>query len=174
MTLALKPLACIVLCLAILGPLSGCGEPEDDGQSANTVKTPLPPYPAWSVGMIGKPLASVVHGKADCIGVFDVVTARHANARSGVEVEGWAWDKTAKQGVQRLLIVDLDNRIVGAAEGGRSRTDVPAANPSITSPIVGWHGEAGTMTGTVLAVGLGAKGGQCPLSKSMKLDGGVY
>ncbi len=174
MMVAARQLACAALCIAALGALSGCGKPEDDGASANTVTTPLPPYPAWSVGMIGKPLASVVRGKADCIGVFDAVSARHTGAKPGVEVDGWAWDKTAKQGVQHVLIVDLDDRIVGAADGGRGRADVPQNMPTVTSPLVGWRGVVAATTGTVLAVGLGAKGGECSLSKSMKLDGSVY
>jgi hypothetical protein len=174
MTVAARQLACAALCIAAFGALSGCGKPEDDGVSVNTVATPLPPYPAWSAGMIGKPLASVVRGKADCIGVFDVVSAKHTGAKPGDEVEGWAWDKTAKQGVQHILIVDLADRIVGAADGGRARSDVPQNMPTVTSKFVGWHGVVGITNGTVLAVGLGAKGGQCSLSKSMKLDGSAY
>jgi len=154
--------------------LSGCGRPEDDGVKSNTVATPLPPYPAWSASMIGKPLAEVVKGKANCIGVFDTVTATHTGANPGVEVEGWAWDAAAKHGVQHVLIVDLNDRIIGAADGGRPRADVPPAFPTITSPLVGWHGVVGQTTGTALAVGLGATGGECSLSSSKKLDGGVY
>jgi hypothetical protein len=44
----------------------------------------------------------------------------------------------------------------------------------MTTNLMGWHGEAGVTTGTVLAVGLGAKGGRCSLSKALKLDGSVY
>jgi len=174
MIVAARPLAWAALCIAVLGALSACGKPEDDGLSSNSVTTPLPPYPAWSAGMIGKPLASVVRGKADCIGVFDTVTAKHVGASPGSEVEGWAWDKTAKTGVKHILIVDLDDRILGAADGGRPRSDVPANSPNVTSQYVGWHGEVGVTKGTVLAVGLGAKGGRCSLSKSFKLDGSVY
>jgi len=174
MMLAAKQMACAVLCVAAFGALSGCGKPEDDGAMLATVTTPLPPYPAWSTGMIGKPLASVVQGKADCIGVFDVISARHTGAKPGAEVDGWAWDKTVKQGVQHVLIVDLDDRIVGAADGGRPRSDVPQNSPFVTSKFVGWHGVTGATTGTILAVGLGAKGGQCALSKAIKMDGSVY
>jgi hypothetical protein len=175
MIVAAKWLAWAALGIAAFSALSGCGKPEDDGVSANTVTTPLPPYPAWSAGMIGKPLGSVVRGKADCLGVFDAVAAKHVGVKPGFEVDGWAWDKTAKQGVQHILIVDLDDHIVGAAEGGVvSRPDVPANMPIVTSKQVGWHGVVGATTGTVLAVGLGAAGGQCSLSRSMKLDAGVY
>jgi hypothetical protein len=174
MMVAARQLACAVLCLATFSALSGCGKAEDDGASANTVTTPLPPYPAWSAGMIGKPLASVVKGKADCFGVFDAISAKHIGAKPGSEVEGWAWDKAAKQPVQHVLIVDMDDRIVGAADSGKPRADVVAAYPYITSKDVGWHGVLGATTGTMLAVGLGANGGQCSLSKSVKLDGGAY
>jgi hypothetical protein len=166
--------ACAALCVAAIGALSGCGKPEDDGAASNAVSTPLPPYPAWSVAMIGKPLSSVVKGKADCIGVFDSVSAKHTGATPGSEVEGWAWDKAAKQPVQHILIVDLTDHVVGAADSGRLRPDVIAAYPYMTSKNVGWHGVVGTTTGTVLAVGLGASGGQCSLSQAIKLDGGVY
>jgi hypothetical protein len=172
---AVKPLAYAALCVAVLSALSGCGQPEDDGLSATTVNTPLPPYPAWSVAMIGKPLASVVRGKANCFGVFDAVEATHTGAHPGVEVEGWAWDKTAKQAVQHILIVDLNDRILGAADGGgRARSDVQTAYPEMTTKFVGWRGVVGATTGTVLAVGLGAQGGQCALSKAVKLSGSVY
>ncbi len=168
-------LSCVcVFTFAAVAALGGCGRPEDDGAVVNTIKTPLPPYPAWSQGMIGKPLASVVRGKADCIGVFDNVSATHTGSSPGVEVEGWAWDWQAKQGVQHILIVDLDDRIIGAADGGRPRPDVLAAYPKMTSKLSGWHGEVGATTGTALAVGLGAKGGECSLSKAVKLAGGVY
>ncbi len=171
---AARQLACVALCIAAFAAVSGCGKPEDDGVSVNTVATPLPPYPAWSVGMIGKPLASVIKGKADCFGVFDAISANHTGASPGVEVDGWAWDKAAKQPVQRILIVDLTDRVVGAAMSGRPRDDVVAAYPYMTSKFVGWHGEAGVTAGTLLAVGLGATGGQCSLSKSLKVDGSVY
>jgi hypothetical protein len=174
MIVVARPLACAALWIAALGALAGCGKPEDDGASPNTVTTPLPPYPAWSAGMIGKPLAAVAKGKANCFGVFDAIAAKHVGAKPGVEVDGWAWDKAAKQPVRHVLIVDLNDRIVGAADVVTARPDVVAAYPYITSKIVGWHGVAGTITGTVLAVGLGATGGQCSLSKSMRLDGGVY
>ncbi len=174
MKVGARQLAWAALCMAVVSALSGCGKPEDDGASPNTVATPLPPYPAWAAGMIGKPLAAVVKAKADCFGVFDVISAKHTGASPGVEVDGWAWDKAAKQPVQHILIVDLDDRVVGAAESGHPRGDVVAAYPFITSKFVGWHGIAGVTTGTLLAVGLGANGGKCSLSKSLKVDGGVY
>jgi hypothetical protein len=174
MMVAARQLAWAALCVAAFAALAGCGKPEDDGVTLNTVTTPLPPYPAWSVGMIGKPLSSVVQGKADCFGVFDVVSAKHTGATPGVEVDGWAWDKAAKQPVHHVLIVDLNDRILGAADSGRPRADVVAAYPYMTTNLMGWHGEAGVTTGTVLAVGLGAKGGRCSLSKALKLDGSVY
>jgi hypothetical protein len=159
-----------LLACAVLGvTLSGCGKPENDGEMSTTLTTPLPPYPAWSAGMIGQPLSAVVKGKANCIGVFDNISAR-----PGEEVEGWAWDSAAKKGVQHVLIVDLSDRIIGAADGGRPRPDVPPAMPGVANKFVGWRGVVGATTGTALAVGLGAQGGQCSLSKSMKLDGGVY
>jgi hypothetical protein len=167
-------LICAALWIVAVGAVAGCGKPEDDGAPINSVVTPLPPYPAWSAGMIGKPLAAVVKGKADCKGVFDAVVLTHTGVKPGVEVEGWAWDATAKQGVQHILIVDLDDHIVGAANGGRPRTDVSNSNPDITSKFTGWHGVVGLSQGSVLAVGLGAKGGQCSLSKAMKLGGGAY
>jgi hypothetical protein len=174
MIVATRPLAYAALCIAMVGALSACGKPENDGAAVNALKTPLPPYPAWSVAMIGKPLASVVHGKADCMGVFDDVLASHAGAKPGSEVGGWAWDKTAKKGVQHILIVDLDDHIIGAAEGGLRRPDVPPNMPGVTSEFVGWRGVTEATTGTALAVGLAANGGQCALAKAVKLDGAAY
>jgi len=159
----------------MVGALSACGKPEDDGPTVHTVPSALPAYPAWSVGMIGQPLTRVVKGKADCIGVFDALSTKHLGAPPGYEVDGWAWDRTAKRGVQHVLIVGLDDRVLGAADGGVvARPDVPANSPFVTTKFVGWHGVVGATTGTVLAVGLGANGGQCALGKSMKLDATVY
>jgi hypothetical protein len=171
---AARQLACVALCIAAFGALSGCGKPEDDGASSNTVTTPLPPYPAWSAGMIGKPLQAVAKGKSDCLGVFDGVSAKHTGAKPGSEVAGWAWDKVAKQPVHHILIVDLDDRIVGAGESGFARPDVIASYPYMTGNNVGWHAIVGATTGTMLAVGLDANGGQCSLHRSVKLDGGAY
>jgi hypothetical protein len=158
--MAIRRILAAASMLALIG-LSACGKPEDDGANADALTTPLPPYPAWAKPMIGQPLTKVLNGRGDCEGVFDVVISRHAGAHPGVEVGGWAWDKAGQRGVQHILFVDPDNKVIGAAEGGLLRTDVPKAMPEVKSPMVGWRGEIGATTGVALAVGIGANNGAC-------------
>ena len=155
--------------LVLAAGLAGCnGKPEDTGQSASsdatTLKTPAPSYPAWSTGMIGKNLGEVSHGTIACKGQIDVVAAKYTGARPGSQIEGWAWNEKDAKPIDEVLLVDSSNRIVGAAVGGGSRTDVKAALPEVKTAAVGWKGVAGITSGQVTAIGLTDRGASCVLS----------
>ncbi len=148
--------------------LAACGKPEDQSYSnhppvAPRVSTVLPAYPAWSTPMIGKLVSQVLTGRGQCKGAFDVVLAKHGPPRAGVEVGGWAFDVAAKQAVQHVLLVSANDHIVGAAQGGGLRTDVPEARSDITSKTTGWLGVAGVTTGTINAVGVTTHNAACDI-----------
>jgi hypothetical protein len=53
-----------------------------------------------------------------------------------VPIYGWIYDKLGRE---LKVLVFLDGAIVGVAEGGLNRTDVPESNPSITDQNVGFR-----------------------------------
>ena len=67
---------------------------------------------------------------------------------------GWAWDPATKAPVTRIILVDGDQKIVGAGESGLPRPDVRTARPDITSDSAGWRGVATVSSGGVDAYGL--------------------
>lgn len=152
--------------------LAACG-PDGPVTTARQVNAPRPPFPAWAQAMIGRPMSQVVHGHGSCKGVFDVVSANYNGHPSGSTVAGWGWDLDAKQPIPRLLFVDLDDRIVGAGDGGGLRDDVSKAIPAITSKTTGWNGVVGLTSGKILAVGVTARNASCDLG-SIKLEGESY
>ena len=152
--------------------LAACG-PDGPVTNARQVEAPRPPYPAWAVPMIGKPMSQFVHGHGSCKGVFDAVMVNYNGSPPGSAVGGWGWDLDAKQAVPRLLFVDLDDRIVGAGNGGVSRPDVSTAIPAITSKTTGWTGVVGMIKGKILAVGVTSRNAPCDLG-SAKLEGETY
>ena len=161
----------IVVALVIAGGLAGCnGKPEDTGQGASsdtpTLKTPAPPYPAWANAMLGHDLKQVSRGTAICKGVVDTVSAKHTGAHPGSEIEGWAWDEKDRRPVARVVFTDSSDRIVGGATEGGARPDVMTALPEVKTPAVGWKGVAGTLSGTVNAVGLTEDGAACVIGST--------
>ncbi len=154
----LRRMTAAILTAAVLGACN----PGDDATPKAVVSTkPLPPYPAWSSGMVGKNLARVLTGHGQCKGVWDVVTDRYVGARPGVQVGGWGWDIVAKTPVQHVLFVNSDDFIVGAGTGGLPRKDVSDALPEVKSPNTGWKGVIGVSRGKVLAVGVTAQNTPC-------------
>ena len=157
----------IWLALVLAAGLAACnGKPEDTGQAseASEVKTPAPPYPAWSNPMIGKGLREVSRGVTTCKGQVDLVSVKHTGRRPGSEIEGWGWDLRAAKPLAKVLFTDPTDRIVGAAAVGNMRQDVKTAVSEVTTPAVGWKGVAGPTSGPVTAVGLSASGASCVLS----------
>ena len=127
--------------------LTACG-PDGPVTTAKQIAQPRPNYPAWAEPMIGRPMAQFTHGHGECKGAFDVVAANYNVKPVGSTVQGWGWDVAAKQPVQRLLFVDMDDHIVGAGNGAvNARPDVTAARPEVTSKMTGWSGVVGEIKG---------------------------
>ncbi len=161
----------VSVALVLAAALAGCnGKPEDTGQGAGadvtTLKTPAPPYPAWTTGMIGKNLGEVSHGTTTCKGQIDTVSAKYTGVRPGSQIEGWAWNERDARPMDKVLFVDSGNRILGGANGGNLREDVKAALPEVKTAAVGWKGVAGATSGQVTAVGLSDHGTSCVLSST--------
>ena len=142
--------------------LTACG-PDGPVSTAQQSNAPRPRFPDWSEPMIGKPMSQFVHGHGDCKGVFDAVLVDYNGKPSGATAGGWGWDIAAKQPVQHVLFVDANDNIVGAASGGVSRPDVPAALPDVTSKTTGWMGVMGITKGKVLVVGVTSRNAGCDL-----------
>jgi hypothetical protein len=165
--------------LALLALLAACDRPKPGTSPAapppavtgapppppaiKTSQDPLPALPAWAAPMIGKTLKDVLPDLGGtCIGNTDVVDMRYVGASQGVQIEGWGWDSAAKQVVARVVVVDIDGKIVGAGETGVPRPDVQAARGAeVTSPTSGWKAIVNLTTGSVDAYGVvgdGSKG----------------
>jgi hypothetical protein len=146
--------------------LSGCG-PFGAKQAAKQVPGPLPALPAWAGPYMYKPLgAAFTAQNGNCIGNAERVVRRYAGPPAGAMVAGWGWDLAAKQRIQRVILVDPTQRIVGAGEGGLMRADVPRARPDVTDPQTGWRGLTSQLWGGVMAYGLVDEGrAVCPLGK---------
>jgi hypothetical protein len=75
-----------------------------------------------------------------CLGAFE--TAEIPPEGDGAAVSGWAWDRNNGSAVERIVLINPDNAIVGFASGGWDRRDVRARSPQIGNRRVGWKGFA--------------------------------
>lgn len=163
-----------VLAFALV--LAGCGR---GGKSASeapapgaaptagvpVLAIPTPAPPAWAVGVVGKPPPEVKAGAVACLGAIDREINRFGAERPGTQIEGWAWNRTAKAPLAHVLVVGSNGLVLGVGEpGGSLRPDVPAANPGVvTTPAVGWLASAPVTSGMVRVLGLTAEGDACDL-----------
>jgi hypothetical protein len=116
---------------------------------------PMPPLPAWTRDLVGKPLASLFPGEPPlCVGNTDNVQQAYGGASPGVQIVGWGWDPAAKAPIPRILLVGPDGLVAGGGEPGIVRPDVNAAKPEITSPATGWAAYTARVTGPVDAYGV--------------------
>lgn len=98
--------------------------------------TPMPPPPAWSGELSGRPFAQAFPDAAGrCLGSVDGVVG---HVEGGVVVAGWAWDQDRRAAVERVVFVDAAGRMSGFAEGRQPRRDVADAVPEVASPDTGW------------------------------------
>ncbi len=105
------------------------------------VGDPRPPFPAWAATLVGKPLQTAFPRRSSgCLGFFDGIKVRYAGTPAGEEVFGWAIDAGTKAPVRRVVLADSGGIVVGAAEGGLPRPDVPSTMPQVTSQLTGWQG----------------------------------
>jgi hypothetical protein len=154
--------------LAIAGlvvlALAGCG-PFGAKQKAKELAGPLPPLPAWAGPYMYQPLSAAFTAQTgNCVGNAERVVRRYAGPPAGAMVAGWGWDTAGKRRIERVILVDPTQRIVGAGEGGLVRADVPRGRPDIADPQTGWRGVTSQLWGGVEAYGL-VDGGRavCPL-----------
>ena len=99
-----------------------------------------------------------------CLGWFDEL--RPSLGGPAVwEAVGWGWDAAAGRVFDRLLFVDDDGQLVGAAIPGQSRPDVPMAEGRVRSITSGWKGVALRQSAGVTAYGVLADGRACPLGR---------
>lgn len=116
--------------------------------------TPALPYPAWSAPMLGKPLQTLYPNvTTDCLGYLDGVAVKYARGR-GAQLHGWGWDSAANAAVDRVLFADDRGNVVGAADGGQSRPDVPQTLPQVRSETTGWQGYVGVTSRPAQAWGI--------------------
>jgi hypothetical protein len=170
----------LVLAAFTFGALAGCGQSDQENDSAPAKapaqapapaksaaasapasSTPLPPYPAWAVSLIGTDTRSHYTVGDQCIGNFDGVVLRHTGPNAGVEAVGWGWNKDVKSAPDKVVFVDGGGKIVGAANTTEIRPDVPAAIPAITTPKVGWRGVIGLKSGPIRVMALTPGGKLC-------------
>lgn len=119
------------------------------------VVAPMPPYPAWSQMLIGKPLHAIfARTSTRCLGFFDGVITKYAGGRPGAKVYGWGFDITTNTPIDRLVFADDNDTIVGAGNGGFERPDVPARLPQVGSPTTGWQGYVGVTSRPAAAWGI--------------------
>lgn len=87
-----------------------------------------------------------------CRGAFDSITpTSHGDGRA----RGWAWDSQDARTIQKVVLADESDVVVGAAAGGYQRLDVSAANPQIHSDYTGWVGSLSRpVTGAAVAYGV--------------------
>jgi hypothetical protein len=98
---------------------------------------------SWSEARLRGMRLSEAFDKIDdqaCLGAFD--DSEIPSESSGVAVSGWAWDRKNEIGVQRIVLVNSDDVIVGFASGGFNRLDVLHASAQVRNKRVGWKGFA--------------------------------
>ena len=124
-----------------------------------------PAPPAWVAPLLGKPLRTAFPRDGVCVGNTDGVVRRYAGPPGGARVVGWAWEFAAKAPVPRVVIVGAAGTIIGGAESGALRADVPSAVPAVTSKHTGWEAVSPQTTGRVEVFGVVEAGRAiCPLA----------
>ena len=142
-------------------PPAGASAPKPEKNMVDAGGTP--PAPAWAQALIGKNLRAAFPKTGICRGNTDIVQRQYAGAPAGVQIHGWGWDTARKARVDRVLLVDATFRIVGAGEGGISRTDVPTALPEVTDPNSGWNANIAVTKGPLDGYGVTGDDSVCVL-----------
>jgi hypothetical protein len=157
MTRALAKLpAPLLIALAV----SACDQPKprpaaDAAASApadDSSGTPAPPE--WVKSLVGRIAQEDFPKTGACKGNTDVVFRTYGGSPPGVQIQGWGWDPNRQARVERVILVDTENRIVGGGQGGAARPDVPAAVPEITDGSTGWIADVPVTAGPLGAYGL--------------------
>lgn len=93
--------------------------------------------PEWTADLVGKNIAdafTTTMANDGCIGFVDASTAEGGGQR----VVGWAWSTMHSRAYDHLVATDANGVIVGGGSTDNERTDVPAVNANVTTPLVGY------------------------------------
>lgn len=129
------------------------------------VATPLPAPPAWAVGLIGRPLRSIFGRNGVCVGQTEAVALRFQAPPTGARIHGWGVNVRTGHGVERVLLVDKDLKIIGAGSGGLPEAQVGAAARTAGSANAGWQADGPALPGPVRAFGITDAASVCPLGQ---------
>ncbi|MGC1301847.1 MAG: hypothetical protein WA840_05680 [Caulobacteraceae bacterium] len=126
-----------------------------------SIDTPSPPD--WARPLIGQQLPSTEAATTQCDGFVDKIATVYKGARPGVGLVGWGWDVQAHKPLQRFLVVDPSDTVIGAGHAsGQLRPDVETARAGVvTTPQVGWQATAQITSGQVKVYGLTDSGAPC-------------
>jgi hypothetical protein len=124
-----------------LGP-----DPRKYGSSVQRTATVIQPGPGSEAPrIVGYQLITA----SRCSGFFDA--ANPVSGRPGwFAVGGWAWDSAANKPPVKVVLVESDGTVAGAADLGASRPDVPKAVPQIRDANTGWNGVVQLPSGAVV------------------------
>ena len=93
-----------------------------------------------------------------CFGSFDALATPPESI--GAAAEGWAWDRVRRKPVNRIILIDSKDVVVGFASGGWRRADVREAVSQVRSKDVGWQGFAKLSDGEPLRAYADLDGGR--------------
>ncbi|MBY0291763.1 MAG: hypothetical protein K2W92_00525 [Alphaproteobacteria bacterium] len=102
-----------------------------------------------------------------CQGAIEkIVPIVGSSAPNDARVMGWAWNNAARLPIERILLVNQENIIIGVASGGYASPSSSNTPKNIKSAIIGWHGFAKLPDdGIIRAFGVIRNGLEaCPLS----------
>jgi hypothetical protein len=75
---------------------------------------------------------------------------------------GWSWTPAAQRPLDRLVLIDATDRVVGVGVGGAARPEVRAKHPGVTGVDTGWLASVTRgAVGPISAYGLLPGGGSC-------------
>lgn len=136
----------ILVAVSALVLLSACGQQQEQTAETQAPAASGPAMPAWASEYVGQDVAvALPNGNRNCTGFVDAATVDGAVTR----VTGWAWDRTKNSAFDRLITVGADGIINGAGTTTTDRSDVVAANPSVTNPRVGYEVISNATSGTL-------------------------
>jgi hypothetical protein len=116
-------------------------------------------------GWMGKPLSAIATTGGSCIGAIDTAQPL-ADDPHGLKLVGWSWNTALQNRIERIIVVDRTQRIVGLATGGHYRPDVPAAILRVTHSASGFNGYAVAGAGEKLSLfALVGPSTVCPLGE---------
>jgi hypothetical protein len=166
-----RPLLRAAPALLLVFAVSACDQPKPRPAPEASASSPAadpsgtPAAPEWVASLVGRGAQEVFPKAGACKGNTDVVFRTYGGSPPGVQIHGWGWDPARKAGIERVILVDAENRIVGGGQGGAARPDVPAAVPEITDGNTGWIADGPVKAGPLGAYGVLSDDTTCVLGR---------